>query len=866
MIYDSTVGAFVTPDLFSGGAPSPAIAPIGTKSKQPDFFRTKGDGPSRVAEVRSSNMRRMLSTAQVPAERAGLFADETRMKAARAADFARWQSLGSPGDFDTWVGEMYAAETGRKSLGAATRTLRTINAGMSGTDSKDYSLGSDFNQYGALVLPQMATNVASQLLGGKDREARALERYAMMRSKAPEPLGAVGTMKAVGKMAGTKEGLLTLARGMVDPDNMLMNAAALFPVAGLVGKGAGALAKGAEAASKAAVVAENAPRLASGLKMAQRAGSLAEKASSGTIANIAADASLGGTLNALQQDQNTWDDFQAGALPGAVMGLGSSVLGKVGSRIGDRIAKTADAGVRQVKLHPLQDQINLLRKEKGTLESPLPEEALTAEDLHPIAAKFLGSHKIAPENRTAVQQFVKDYGHLFVPDIAKFGGDIGHETQVVTKALDDMTKTKSAASSATPAVKDLPAKIEAARQSLPTTKEGEDVWLSSGTKKQQDDKLVKAARSYRFLREHGAIEPNPRFEGKTEVDLLAERLKQIQKETDEAKAIEATSKEQQDLKDELLEENRFRSEALRKEIDWAEKKEQTLSDINFAGTVQMKHGVPGRILDEFKSMPVEHQGIFLRDIDEMGSAGDYVRTAFEELFDDLRRIAGTSGYDPKRLRSKIEEAVDIIKKSYGKPSEGLNGTVGGSPTGRAAGTGQQAAEGVYRDVPQGQGFAPMSQAVGGQGQQVIGYSDPSASISPSATAIEGSAPGQIGYDPSRAGGQINLPDQSTGMPPIAMRDEPIGSRNELLDHQDERRQEIAAIRERQTVQKSEEEIAKILYDEILKDPSKAELFGIDRDLAIEASEPDSRFKADLKAQLVDVSKAVKAKGLPKGFF
>lgn len=443
MIYDSTVGAFVPPDLFSGGATPPAIAPIGTESKQPDFFRTKGDGPSRVAEVRSSNMRRMLSTAQVPAERAGLLADETRLKAARAADFARWQSLGSPGDFDTWVGEKYAAETGRKSPGSATRTLRTINAGMSGTDSKDYSLSSDFNQYGALVLPQMATNVASQLLGGKDREARALERYAMMRSKTPEPLGAVGTMKAVGKMASTKEGLLTLARGMVDPDNMLMNAAALVPVAGLVGKGAGALAKGAEAASKAAVVAENAPRLASGLKAAQRAGSLAEKASSGTIANIAADAALGGSLNALQQDQNTWDDFQAGALPGAVMGLGSSALGKVGSRIGDRIAKTADAGVRQVKLHPIQDQINLLRKEKGTLESPLPNEALTAEDLHPIATKFLGSHKIAPENRTAVQQFVKDYGHLFVPDIAKFGGDIGHETQVVTKALDDMTKTKA---------------------------------------------------------------------------------------------------------------------------------------------------------------------------------------------------------------------------------------------------------------------------------------------------------------------------------------------------------------------------------------------------------------------------------------
>lgn len=69
--------------------------------------------------------------------------------------------------------------------------------------------------------------------------------------------------------------------------------------------------------------------------------------------------------------------------------------------------------------------------------------------------------------------------------------------------------------------------------------------------------------------------------------------------------------------------------------------------------------------------------------------------------------------------------------------------------------------------------------------------------------------------------------------------------------------------------KHPEAIQTILYDEILKDPMKAELFGIDRDIAIDAADSKSPISShsqkELKALLVDKASEVKRTGLPKGF-
>lgn len=69
--------------------------------------------------------------------------------------------------------------------------------------------------------------------------------------------------------------------------------------------------------------------------------------------------------------------------------------------------------------------------------------------------------------------------------------------------------------------------------------------------------------------------------------------------------------------------------------------------------------------------------------------------------------------------------------------------------------------------------------------------------------------------------------------------------------------------------KPPEAIQTVLYDEILKDPIKAELFGIDRDLAIDAADSKSPISShsqkELKALLVDKANEVKLTGLPKGF-
>ena len=790
-----------------------------------------------------------------------------QMQAAYQADLARWKSLPDDqkmGGFDQWVETVYAPRTkaeaararkadpnsrleGREAPGVGKgifRRFANITAAKGenrGAMPVSPLLQAAFTGVGSL--PQKLNEAAYRVAGGQSQEDRDIANY--MRLRTPiEKRGLIQSAKDLGDAAASDtQGFI---REMFNPDDIGVNALSMVPVAGEAGLG-----------TKVARLMTSAP------------GKVAAKVIASAPAELAASAAVGGGLNAVAGDEGVGTDFLMGAVPGVAMGLSGMAGRKLAGAASDALANRVSKGTHANLVHPAEESLSRdILKRASTPEEIVPP---TAQDIFSNPDVLDVAKKSSSGLTTYDVDFLKKIGPTVFPGIEAFPEDkqIGKIQESIKEGAKRFSEESKPKPSDTKAQAKLEQSLESARQSLPSFKENADAWYSMGTKKEQDSKLIKASRAYRLLREHGKVEADPRFEGKTEVDLLAERLKQAQKEADDVRAAKAETDEQKALKDEFLKENKFRSDALLNEIDWAQKREQTLSDINFAGTIQMAHKVPGRILDEFKNMPVEHQGIFLRDIADMGSAGEYVRTALGPLFDDLQRIAGTSGYDPKRLRAKINEAVQVIKSTYGGGIGGLNGEVGGAPAGRSQAPGQQPSEGVYRDVPHGSVLPPMGASVEGSPQGSIGYAEPGQAPSPVASpqqAITGSAPDQIGYDPSRSGGQINLPDQSTGNPPIAMRDEPIGSRNELLGDQSSVDADRVTRREKLLQGKDEKEIQKILYDEILKDPAKAELFGIDRDIAIEAADPNSPFKGDLKSHLVDAAASVKKSGVPKGFF
>lgn len=658
-----------------------------------------------------------------------------------------------PSNFENFLGDKYASATGKEKPGLLLRAGRVMNDYLSARPAIEG--GSD--SYGALYANPGMSLIRKGLNAIREDEngqGSLRARYDAITAPKTESPSFGETMQFIKNNPGQVGS--AMLEGMTDPQELPANLASMA-----VGAGVGTAAKAASA-----------------VRFASPVGRLAQRgltAGGGILPGIAADAGIGGLSGAYQSGEFSGGDFATGAVPSVLLGgvgaglkaAGSKILGKPnapapGPTLNESWAKASRTAVLQ----------------GGPVSAEMP-------------ASFLLEHVGSNTKTPGAKRRLEEVGQQLAADPAlrqRIAPDLLDDeladTDLVLAALEGAKKREAeaarvaeaervAALPVEPTSKEVDAlaksrdRAEKMRQDLPTSEKAADALFAQ---KDGHTRLRKANAAYRALREHDMVPVNPRYEGRTDADLLGERLIWLQ---EERKKLDADKDMDKWKQKQLKEENDFQSQAVLDEIKWAEEKGKAISDLEFAGTMQFKHGVPGRTLDEFVSLPPEQQGLVLRDIDEIGSAGEYLREALGPFFDDLQRIAATSGYDPKRLGSKIKEVVAAQKKGYAGSVGGLSGEVGGSPTGSSQYATGGYSQGFYREAnPQGASVPQLPQA----SLDAPGAPDPAGPQQ----AIAGGAQGQLGYDPSRAGGQINLPNQGTaGQTPITVFDRPVGSNVEI---------------------------------------------------------------------------------------
>ena len=181
--------------------------------------------------------------------------------------------------------------------------------------------------------------------------------------------------------------------------------------------------------------------------------------------------------------------------------------------------------------------------------------------------------------------------------------------------------------------------LENARQAIPSL-ENSEAFFSAGTMKEQAARLRAANKAYRELRAAGLVEQDPRFEGKTDADLVTEHAN--------AQASKAASKEEGDA---VLQ--AFGEEAKRASMVSA-----AATHLGVAHGMEQNLGSQGALKAKFAKLDPDQQRAFFQNPAEFGDAGVALQKQLGVSFASLAEASRNSDISPKEFASLVKEVMD----------------------------------------------------------------------------------------------------------------------------------------------------------------------------------------------------------------
>ena len=511
-----------------------------------------------------------------------------------------------PMNFESWLEDKYGAKTGKGKSNPIVTAGRILNDIIEGRPKELGGMNApDIPVIGRGGMNKVLSS-ARKAWSGTTPEAANFARYAAITApkEASPTIGEMG--QAIWENKAELPGMMVDA--MLDPHELATNVAGMALGAGI-----------GSAAAKAARLGKSASAL-------QRIAS----AGKGVPAGMAADAALSGTTGAFQSGEFNPADFAMSAAPGVVLG-GLGAAAGAGRELLHRVP---------AERVPLRTKIAAERKSAALLGNTAPsQEPISAgEVISSMGLRQKDGSSVATlskAEREGMLDAVQDPEiRRLIPNLTD--ADLG-DPDLVYKAL--VGRERADARAAAPAPEQvIPSKVEAMRQHLPMDPANEGDFFTSGTAKQQDDKLIKAARAYQELRKYDAVPENPRFEGKSAADLIAERIRQAQEDEAKIKATKAEGEQAQLLKDQAVEEQNLRMQGLQRELDFTKNVDAISGRLEFARAIE-DMGQPGALRNEFASLSPEHQRLLLQNVDAMGDAGEAVKRGLGPIFEPLRKQA-----------------------------------------------------------------------------------------------------------------------------------------------------------------------------------------------------------------------------------
>lgn len=764
------------------------------------------------------------------------------------ADFARWSSLPASqkgsGGFMDWVNDQYAGRTqdeakrytaaglgkfkGREKASLLKKMVRGLEASAGGTDIKDGEFsGMPTDLSGAIQQTMNPMTGVRGILGGiqsllpgDNTREQTIKKYMEMRTPVQdrsigETVGDLGT-------AFNRENIGGTLRSMLNPGDALATAAGFIPVggeAGVVSKLAG-LAKNAGA--KGGRLATVLPRVG---KAARIVGAPA-KALATPTGGVAMGGLAGGGINAAVDEQgDPTRAFTAGLVPGFLMG-GAGEVGRAGVKaLADwkgydpNAPAPVDPNAAPVEPMPWQKDVheNRIRRADAAGRNPV-EESISIEDIAGSNEVWEAMSKTRLDREA--QEFLKQHAKDVVPDMPE-NLPLEDQKTIVHGRLKKIRE-------------DMAAKAEAEKVAA-----APPVPAKPLTKAQQiaHDKKIAEAK---------AIHSIPA--GLDETTLAGMTDAQIKDAVKANVLLNVAGEDVSGYHDfGTYQEGVAARDAAKLKVNGErpDPKAKIESDRNAADV--------DAALDVFNMKP--HQGESFR-IDK--ARAKKIRSGL--IADDgrLSQRLAQEGYAP----SDITELMTLAKNTDAMSDDAIAGILTGKPLwAEPELTKLDARNATYREINNKE----TAQAIGSELNARDAADAANAKLDQAAQqTLQGQTDELLRSEAEKVRGEERSAQESQ-----AIRDQVSATDERPVPAQSEEDAARSARVEKMVQSKPKEAVQAVLYSEILKDPAKAELFGIDRDLAIDAADSKSPFTShsqkELKTLLIDKADEVKRTGLPKGF-
>lgn len=555
-----------------------------------------------------------------------------------------------PPSFNDYVHDKYAGMTGRKTWntyakgedGSApvvgkSKIKRTAPLG----DLR--GLGQAIKEYGASsgLMPESMPAEGSQAY---DRLARFLGSKATVAGNRLRDYERTATGGVTDGVGGEQAGFLaSVPLGFVDvdaiPENLAMMAGGAF-----AGKAAGAAAKGAGRASKVArfLTSTGAGRAAFGSAMGGVGAGGSEFVGTDDAWEVARAAALGAAMSLpFELGQGALAALPKGKLRAAAAKL--KLLEPDAARVP---FFRADAPAAPVMASPEALDVAGMRERANArlpLEHPdrIPEGSdITTAEADQLLAALNGKSELDFQHMTESQKALLSRAAA-TPEFQKILGTrlTPEQMQKPELVLSAIRGWQAEAKAAVPAASPVETQAHRTlRQAIPSP-ENSEAFFSAGTPKEQAARLRAANKAYRELRAAGLAEQDPRFEGKTDADLVTEHAK--------AQADKAASQEDGDLIRQA-----FSEEAKRAGLVSAAN-----THLGVSHAAETALGAEGALKDKFSKLSPEQQRAFFQDPTEFGEAGAALQKQLGVAFEPLAQAARSGDISPKEFSGLVKEIM-----------------------------------------------------------------------------------------------------------------------------------------------------------------------------------------------------------------
>ena len=750
-------------------------------------------------------------------------------RASRDADFAAWKRLPEDqqnGSFENWVQKSYSKRTGkeaarlnatrqpgqpkfkkREAPGLLTKAVRGLND-LVATDRFDGSLGQPVD--GKLSGLGAAVDPLYRFFGGQSHEDAQLAEYMRLRSPAPD-MGVVESGKAMG--AAIYDDFGGSVREMfLNPRELGTNLASAIPLAGPLAKFTklATVARAGEGFVNAATKVN--PFLGTAARTVGRG---TQNALMHPLADIGTGAVTGGLTSAALGEGDPVADFALGAGPGAVMGLAGKGMAK-----GAGLAVKAPGAVKEwwngKKIEPpaselegpLDKAVTQSRaSRRGIGEEVLPE--MTPDDVG-AAVDLMHSAPTRFSPQQKVDFFMK-YADQIDPAFARI--DPAYQVAAANSLISKIAEQRKAASTAT--AEAAAGKVSGGRRGKQYTQADVDNLLANyipeNATPEQVAKIMASA-NIKTLRDTHTKLAHAAEQGLTTADGMPIPLR------DDIRSLN------------ILEERVKAAD----EAGAARVKEMTDKATDEAGKKAAKdaaaaetEAAAARKADLEYERGVNRLSVALRIAagDEAILPGalkaDILKMTPENMgiiMDDM--IAGSGRFDEYAdlisdaiNKNNFEDLLDLRKAAAGDPELWKTGS-------------KRIQDRAAKDLSKTEATQAGQMADAQSSEQIRQGMDQADATAEAAT---------LAADEARIKEEARIADE-----------------------------------EKAITAQSPEELQKTLYDAIMADPSKADLFGIEghvaRVAANEKSPSSKAMKTRLQSLLVDAAEKVKINGVPKGFF